>query len=352
MGVYDIDAEEKITADAIEQEKSVAEFEKILDQTAQAAFDPLKILMGETAAPSGKNSEEKIKHMPSLYAADFEYLKAAIAYLKQTETLQSEFVDADWQVILTATQDLKYRLRYTLPREVWPEDDTFVLSADTDDIQEEIKRSRKDENAWPRLHYLWQHNPVLEWINDKVVAGFGRHEAPVLSLQGALDKEESVFILAGLIPNLKGHPLVHRWFGVTFQNKTFQKIETFESILARTGLGKTAFPNRGENLDPELLRRLLPEAVKQARQHMSDARKNFEDIINRKLQTHLNNLERLQRRHHERLEWLYMDKKQLSRKEQEKREIDKIFSEFWTWVEETMTTEDNPFIQVIAVLVG
>ena len=219
-------------------------------------------------------------------------------------------------------------------------------------IQEEIKRSRKDENAWPRIHYLWQHNPVLEWINDKVVAGFGRHEAPVLSLQGALSKEETVFILAGLIPNLKGHPLVHRWFGVTFQNKTFQKIEPFESILARTGLGKTTFPNRGESIDLDSLRSLLPEAVKQARQYMSEERKTFEDMINPKLQTHFNNLERLKRRHHEQLELFYVDKKQLSRKEQEKREIDKIFNEFWTWVEETMTTEDNPFIQVIAVLKG
>ncbi len=352
MGVYDIDSEEKITADAIEHGKSDAEFEESLDQTAQATFDPLKILMGETVAPSGKNSDEKTKNMPSLYADDFHYLKDAIGYLRQSETLQSEFVDADQQVILTATEDLKCRLRYILPREVWPADDTFVLSADIDDIQEEIKRSRKDENAWPRLHYLWQHNPVLEWINDKVVAGFGRHEAPVLSLQGALAKEEAVFILAGLIPNLKGHPLVHRWFGVTFQNKTFQKIETFESLLTRTGLGKTTFPNRGGNVDLESLRSLLPEAVKHARQHMSEERKTFEDIINPKLQSHLDNLERLKRRHHEQLELFYDGKKQLSRKEQDKREVDKIFNEFWTWVEETMTTEDNPFIQVIAVLKG
>ena len=54
-------------------------------------------------------------------------------------------------------------------------------------------------------------------FNDKVVAGFGRHEAPVLSLKGALFDEEAVFILAGLIPNLKGHPLVHRWFGCRFK---------------------------------------------------------------------------------------------------------------------------------------
>ena len=61
MGVYDIDGEEKITADAIEQGKSEAEFEEILDKTAQATFDPLKILMGVTAPPSGKDSDEKTK---------------------------------------------------------------------------------------------------------------------------------------------------------------------------------------------------------------------------------------------------------------------------------------------------
>jgi superfamily II DNA or RNA helicase len=352
MGVYDIDEEEKITADAFEQGKSEAEFEESLNKTAKAAFDPLKILMGEITPPPDQRSDEKTKTMPSLYADDFHYLKDAIGYLKQSETLQSEFVDADQQVILTATQDLKHRLRYVLPKEVWPEDDTFVLSSDQDAIQNEIKRSRKDENAWPRIHYLWQQNPVLEWINDKVVAGFGRHEAPVLSLQGALSAEETVFVLTGLVPNLKGHPLIHRWFGVTFQNGAFQKIETFASLLTRTGLGGTTFPNREESQDMESLRSLLPEAVKQAKQYMTMERKSFEDMINPKLQTHLDNLDRLKVKHHEQIEHIYADKKQLSRKEQEKREIDRIFNEFWNWVEDTMTTEDNPFIQVIAVLKG
>ena len=32
--------------------------------------------------------------------------------------------------------------------------------------------------------------------------------------------------------------------------------------------------------------------------------------------------------------------------------IDRKFDEFIHWVEDTMTTEDNPFIQVIAVLRG
>jgi superfamily II DNA or RNA helicase len=354
MGVYDIDREERITADAMEQGKSDAAFEADLDRTARAAFDPLKILMGETLAPAapGHDTDEKIKQMPSLYEDDFHYLKDAVDYLKQKESLQAEFVAEKKQVDLTATDDLTYRLRYILPQEVWPEDDTFVLSAVVDDIQEEIRHSRKQDTAWPRLQYLWPQHPVMEWINDKEVAEFGRHEAPVLSLQGALASDEVVFVLSGLVPNLKGHPLVHRWFGVTFHQDAFQGIEPFDSLLTRTGFDRTRFANRSAPVDPGSLKPLLSKAVYQARQYMSQERKRFEDLINPKLQTHLNNLERLKSKHHQQLDLFYTDTRQKDRKAAKKREIDHIFNEFWTWVEETMTTEDHPFIQVIAVLKG
>ena len=352
MGVYDIDEEEKITAEAIEQGQSESEFEDSLDKKAAVAFDPLRLLMGGEAPPVAKDSHKKIRSMPTLYTDDYQYLKEAIGYLKQTETLQADFVDNEQQVILTATKDLKHRFRYILPREIWPDDDTFVLSANVDDIQDEIKRSRKDENAWPRKHYLWQHNPILEWINDKVVAGFGRHEAPVLTLQGVLEPKEVVVLLSGLIPNRKGHPLVHRWFGVTFQGGQFQQVERFEELLARTNLGKTRLPNPEKNIDIDSLKALLPETVKHAKQYMSERRKSFEDEINPKLQEHLDNLERLKGKQIHQLELFYMEKRQLSKKDQERREIDRIFKEFWTWVEDTMSTEDNPYIQVIAVMKG
>ena len=352
MGVYDIDEEEKITAEAIESGKSEAEFDQDLTQKAQETFDPLALLMGEATPSAGQDAEEKTRSMPTLYSDDYHYLKEAIDHLRQSETLQTDFVDDEQQIILTATKDLKHRLRYSMPREIWPDDDTFVLSADREVIQDEIKRSRKDENAWPRIHYLWQHNPVVEWINDKVVAGFGRHEAPVLTLSGTLNSGETVFILSGLIPNRKGHPLVHRWFGVVFKDDEFQQIEEFETLLARTGLGKTSFPNRGDNIDIEALRQLLPEAVRQARDYMSEKRNAFEEVINEKLNEQLNALDRLKTKQYEQLELFYMDKRQVSKKEQDKREIDRKFDEFWTWVEDTMTTDDNPFIQVIAVLKG
>lgn len=279
MGVYDIDAEERITAAAIEGEKSVEAFEQILTQNT---FDPLALLMGQSGPPAGEEADARTRDMPSLYADDYAYFKTVVSFLRQSETLQTEFYDDEQQVVLTATRDLKHRLRYTLPREVWTQDDVFILSADREDIQDEIKRSRKDETAWPRIQYLWPHNPVLQWVNDKVVASFGRHEAPVLTLQGALAAGETVFILSGLIPNRKGHPLVHRWFGISYKGNAFQKIETLEKLFARTGLGKKDFPNRGIDIDIEPLRELLPDAVRRAREFMSKERKVFENAIDDK----------------------------------------------------------------------
>ena len=353
MGVYDIDEEEKITARAIETGIGSAVFEQNLNQNSEEAFDPLALLMGGNE-PGNKPpaAENRLSSMPTLYNNDFSYLKEAIEHLRQAETLQADFDDNLQQISLTATKDLKHRLKFTLPGEVWPNDEIFVLSADSDVIQEEIKRSRKDENAWPDINYLWQHNPILTWINDKVVAEFGRHEAPVLTLSGSLAQGETVFILSGLIPNRKGHPLVHRWFGVTFKQDDFQHIEKFKPLLNRTGLGKNRFPSKETQLDLDFLRHLLPEAVQQAKIYMSEQRQTFEDTINPKLQEQLDKLERLKGKQYKQLELFYMEKKQLNKKEQEKREIERKFDEFIDWVEDTMTTEDKPFIQVIAVLQG
>lgn len=67
--------------------------------------------------------------------------------------------------------------------QVFKENGAFIMSEDKNTIQKEIKASRKDEKAWPGIHYLWSLNPVVEWINDKLLAAFGRHEAPVIKLE-------------------------------------------------------------------------------------------------------------------------------------------------------------------------
>lgn len=356
-GVYDIDEEEKITAKAIESGQTAEAFDAFLDAQKNKTFDPLALLLGQTdEQPKGQKAESSTRKMTSLFNDDIAYLQVACAHLHQTMNFDCRFYPAEQRVDLTAPEELVQRFRF-LPPETWPDDHQFLLSSNRKVIQNEIKRSRKDEKAWPQIHYLWDLNPVVDWINDKVLAAFGRHEAPVVTLYEGLEPLETVFLMSGLIPNRKGHPLVHEWFGVVFHGGKFKEIEEFPSIIARTHLGQIPHPNRKDSLNLEEIKQQLPAAVDKARQWMSGKRNGFEKKINVKLQKQLDDLDRLRGKQYQQLEFRFSETKfaektALSRKEKERRRIDEVFDEFIKWVEETMTTEDRPFLQVAAVLRG
>jgi len=89
---------------------------------------------------------------------------------------------------------------------------------------------------------------------------------------------------------------------------------------------------------------------------MSLQRELFEKEINPKLNEHLEALEKLRKKQYEQLELRFEEIRAQTavaeKKEREQRSIDRVFNEFIEWVEDTMTTEDNPYIKVVAVLRG
>ncbi|NQU65248.1 MAG: DEAD/DEAH box helicase, partial [SAR324 cluster bacterium] len=245
MGVYDIDEEECKTAEAIEKGQTPEEFESAVKQTS---FDPLAAIMGTDSPPTGENAADKRKLMPALYQDEYTYFSKALGFLQKTQKIQVDFYPEERRIDLTPPEDLLYRFRF-FPRELHPKDQAIILSSDIDAIQKEIVKARKEESKWPEIHYLWPLNPVVEWINDKLTAAFGRHEAPVITLADELAEGEVIFIISGLIPNRKSHPLVHRWIGVSFLEGEFIDISSFESILQRTKLGRKNFPNPATDID-------------------------------------------------------------------------------------------------------
>jgi superfamily II DNA or RNA helicase len=353
MGVYDVDEEERITAQAIEQGITSEQFEKKLDA---GVFDPLALLLGEVEQPTGADASTKTRSLPALFLNDFTYLREGFQYLSQSHNLQYKLYPEEQRVELFFDDELKYRFR-NLPPEMEPDDGVFVLSTNPAVIQQEIKRSRKEDRAWPRIHYLWPLNPIVEWLNDKLLAGFGRHEAPVLCLGEKLRPRQTVYLLSGLIPNVNGQPLFQRWFGVTFDGNTFQGIEDFVSLVARLGINTKSLANKGGKCDLAFLKAVLPTAIDAGRHWLSLKWKEFEAIVDDKLNLHLKALDRLRIKKHEQLELSFMaslqsEKAVQSRKERERREIDRIFDEYYSWIERTLLAEDKPYIQVVAVFTG
>ena len=186
------------------------------------------------------------------------------------------------------------------------------------------------EESWPAEQYLWPLHPVIEWINDKVLTSFKRHETPVITLRGAIPPSETVFLLSGLIPNKKGHPLIHRWFAPVFRGGRVAGVEEFGRLLERTGLGQKLWANTGGSA--EGLELMLAESVRVGTEWMLARRDEFNKAVRPRLEEEARALEGLRGRHHEKLraslEGGGIEAIVHKRKETESRRIDALFDQY------------------------
>lgn len=99
------------------------------------------------------------------------------------------------------------------------------------------------------------------------------------------------------------------------------------------------------------MQQALPTAVQRMHQHMLDRQQAFAAQLNQRLEGTLTELERLQGRQ---VEQLQLDlEKQLEtikrgRFEQRSQQINRVFDDYRQWVRDTLTTEPQPWIQVLA----
>lgn len=352
MNVYDVEAEEAKTAAAIQDGLSPESFEAdFLSGAQEDQPDLLSFLEQSQEERIRGSSKDYLSAMPSLFKDDFQYLTLALSRFSY-----SHDIDPDKRVLeVNVPEDLAHRFRF-LPKEIQPKNGKIKFTDETRTMQEEIKRCRKDEESWPGLHFLWPIHPVMEWINDKVQTSFRRHEAPVLGLPN-LEAEEIIYLLTGIIPNRKGQPLIQRWFGIVTKKGSLESIEPLENILERTGIARQGFSDPGDLMVSELAENLLPRVVHRAQSHMKKVRKEFENQINPKLDEQLKRLESLKARHKQEIKkhlWGLNIAETLKtrRKDEREREVESLFEEYMEWIEDTMSTEEQAYIKVGAVLQG
>ena len=359
MRVYDIEAEEEITRDAIAAGEQAEGFDARLSPSASEGDDLLALFLG-TRSAEDESSPEALELPPaptSLFENDIAYCEAALHRLREKDrTLRFESDVTGTVLTLDAPEDLRRRFGY-FPREVSPENGRFALTADRNRMRDAIADSRREETAWPSVHYLWRLNPVVGWLNDRMLAAFGRHEAPVLAGVPGLAPDETVFVLSGLVPNRRSHPLLYEWIAVAYRGTRYEAVVPFDEVLARTGLGRDGVANRSLQADTSALRSLLPDAVARGRDWVVDRRRAFESRINDKLNDELKALEKLKTRQLRQLE-LQLERSdqaeafKRNRQERGRRDIDTVFEEYLQWIEDTMTTEPQPWIKVVCVMTG
>ncbi|MCK9338287.1 MAG: hypothetical protein M0P43_10685, partial [Arcobacteraceae bacterium] len=90
-------------------------------------------------------------------------------------------------------------------------------------------------------------------------------------------------------------------------------------------------------------------SIEESIKYIQNQRDEYVDKIDTEILEKLEELDKLKQRHIGQLE---IDFNQESKKLEKQREIDKIFKDYHNWIKDSMEIENEPFIQVIAVLKG
>jgi len=364
LNVFDPDKEAEKVADFMVEGMSPEQVETKLDKAATDENDNegdyLLSLFGGDEVPVTVSSTSQIDEPMSLFDSDYHYTKTALTQLNQGH--QSNHLcqwtphDAEQIIALTAPRDLQERLKQ-LPREVQADNDLYSLCANPLRMAEAIetaRQARSEDDTWPQLHYLWPQHPIMDWLGDRVLTHFGRHRAPLLQ-SGKLQPHEQAFILMSMVPNRKGQPLLVEWQVAHRIGSGPFALEAFDTFATRAGLRANGLPNRGHTEGLEVtcsaMQQALPLAVETMHAHMRDKQTTFASQLQQRLQGTLAELERLQGRQ---VEQLTLDlEKQLEtvkrgRFEQRSQQINRVFDDYRQWVQDTLTTEPQPWIQVLA----
>ena len=369
LNVFDPDKEaEKVTGFMVDG-LTPEQVEITLDATAASDNDNeadwmMKLFGGDTSASvAGSavgNSLSHIAEPGSLFKSDYQYAQTALKQINQPEILcQWTAHDAEQIIAITAPLDLQDRLRQ-LPREAQAVNDHYSLCADPLRMAAAIETARQakaEDDTWPQLHYLWPQHPVLEWLGDRVLNHFPRHSAPVLQSH-TLTLGEQAFILMSLVPNRKGQPLLVEWqVASRVGNATAFILEPFDTFTQRAGLQAGGLPNRGTSdalaSATQVLQTALPDAVAAMRAHMLRLQGEFAAQSALRLRDTLQNLEQLQNRQIEQLARRLenqIETVKRSRFERRSQQIGRVFDDYRQWVKDTLTTEPQPWIQVLAAV--
>ena len=129
------------------------------------------------------------------------------------------------------------------------------------------------------------------------------------------------------------------------------------TLLDDLKLDGRKIPNPAVPGDVADLKAMLPAVVKHVRGSLKTQRDALQAARLEKLNRHLENLSALRGKHLLQLELDLAQSDQPivfkeKRKQDRSHHIERVFNEYQQWLEDTQRTEDDPYIQIVAVFTG
>ena len=334
--------------------------EIIPDEPKEEGF--LSLLMESEAVPK---PQETIGDTFSLYDNDMTFVQAAFDEIKEADpNLQyPDFHPDQPSFTFVAPDDLRRRCQF-IPREAIPERWEFLLTADRNRVQQSIGDARRlakqDEPLWPEYHLLWELHPAMQWLLDKVMCRFLRHEAPVI-VAPKLGPGKAAYLFQGILSNKRSQPVIVDWFAIPHTGKELQTAVCLDELVSITGLTQ-GLPNTGQaSRLSEALQKRLPGIVGAATAHMKHLRLQRSQNVQKRLDEDNKRFDLWRRTSLGRIK-LYEDSRRSAsgrvprdiaeRCEHQRRDVEKLSQQRKDWLEQSLEVVDAPYLRLAAVFVG
>jgi hypothetical protein len=356
--------------DASQEEERIAQAVSQHEQPGDVLPDLDSIDLSSLVAPpvgiegtADFEATVQVAEAPSLYPSDYVYLRDAWSELEQAHpdpnTVRPTWHDDIESVQLPVTEELAHRFAH-LPPELRDCGDMLQLTADRKLVQKALVQARADASRWPAWQLLWPLHPVLEWLDDRVIAHFAMHEAPVLRVGQGLAANELAFLIQGVLSNQDSQPVIVAWLAVRFAGNKLVEIEPFAELAKRTALAKR-MTNDGSAIEVARLEGLRAPAVAAARGHLAQLRKQrAERLLPRLLEQRKaieafrdRRLAQLQRKEQAVVEGgrkLRSDEAQ--RLERARKDVEALVEERNRWLTRRVETDERAYVRIAAVVVG
>ena len=304
--------------------------------------------------PQPKSEEDPREEIPSLYRDDFDFARGAFDELQSfDENIPApEFHPQRPAFTFLAPDDLRRRCEF-IPDEAVPGDWIFSLTSDRDQVKRAIDEARKLAGQWPKEQLFWEIHPVMNWLMDRLLVRFGRHEAPVI-ISSHMTETDTIFLFQGVLSNQRSQPLITEWFGIWVSMDRTWKFLPIREVLEITGF-ENGLPNPQQASEKLVeIQENIPKAVNAAKQFMEIQRKERGEELGDELRTDMRKLVRWRERSLARISAQESSAVgvRASRLAQERDEINKLFEQRESWLKDTFTAVHLPYIRLTAVFSG
>ena len=361
LNLHEAELEEEHVAVGIQQHKPA---EEVIPDDAPKPKAASGSLLARLMAPRKQEQRKDLvecREERGLFSSSLSYAKEAFEELAGTDRRLTppEIREDQGTIRLIAPEDLQRRFEF-LPPDLRDPNWEVRLSTDPQRVQESYAKARDTQKNWPEWQLFWDLHPVAEWLNDRVLSCFLRHEAPVLRLRQGLGPGEVVVICQGVISNQRSQPLIVSWFGVRFPGDPAggSTISSWDELVEACGLGREV-PNPCD-LDPQAFQGYVEPAVAAAREHLGDLRGDRNQELASRVRSELRKLNAWKAKALAAVaeEVKAIEAKRKLRSHEQKRfedrrhEIEDQVKKRNEWIDKGLRTVPTPYVRVAAVFVG